>query len=83
MACGLPAITTDVGGMVEAVSDGVEGFLVPSREPEAMAAAIRSLWEQPALRIEMGGAARRRIVTDFQLDDQIAAFANLFREVAV
>ncbi len=82
MACGLPAITSDVGGMAEAVSDGVEGLLVPSRDPEAMAAAICLLWEQPALRQTMGGAARRRIVADFQLDDQIAAFANLFREVA-
>lgn len=82
MACGLPVITTDVGGMSEAVDDGVEGFLVPSRAAAAMAAAIGTLWEQPALRMRMGEAARQRILTDFRLEDQIAAFAALFREVA-
>lgn len=79
MACGLPVVTTDVGGMAEAVSDGVEGFLVPPRHPAATAAAVQRLWAEHELRRDMGAASRRRVRRDFALDDQIDAFAGLLR----
>ena len=82
MACGLPVVTTGVGGMPEAVSDGVEGFLVPPRDPRATADVLERLAARPALRREMGAAGRRRVVADFALDAQIDAYADLFRGVA-
>jgi colanic acid/amylovoran biosynthesis glycosyltransferase len=82
MACGLPVVTTDVGGMREAVTDGVEGFLVPARDPSATAEALATLWRRPDLRAGMGAAGRARIERDFRLDDQVDAFLNLFRSVA-
>ncbi|MBV9951646.1 MAG: glycosyltransferase family 4 protein, partial [Acidimicrobiia bacterium] len=60
MAVGLPVITTDVGGMREIVDDGVEGALVPARDPAALAHAIGALAADPALRAEMGAHAVRR-----------------------
>lgn len=77
MACGLPVVTTAVGGMAEAVSDGVEGFLAPPRDPGATADALYRLWARPDLGRAMGAAGRRRVQRDFNLDDQIAAFAGL------
>lgn len=82
MACGLPVVTTNCGGMAEAVTDSVEGFLVPVRDPLAMADALWTLWEQPALRPRMGHAGRARIVNEFTLEQQIAAFVGMFLEVA-
>lgn len=82
MACGLPVITTAVGGMPEAISDGAEGFLVPARDPRATADALQRLAAQPGLRREMGAAGRRRIIRDFALANQIDAYAELFRGVA-
>jgi glycosyltransferase involved in cell wall biosynthesis len=82
MACGLPVVTTDVDGMPEAVSDGVEGFLVPPRAPAATADALARLAASPELRRTMGAAGRRRVERDFALDDQIAAFVTLFQGVA-
>lgn len=82
MACGLPVVTTGVGGMPEAVTDGVEGFLVPERDPVATAAALARLATSPQLRRNMGAAARRRVEQDFRLDNQVDAFADLFRAVA-
>lgn len=82
MACGLPVITTAVGGMPEAISDGAEGFLVPARDPRATADALQRLAAQPGLRREMGAAGRRRIIRDFALANQIDAYAELFRRVA-
>lgn len=82
MACGLPVVTTDVDGMPEAVTDGVEGFLVPPRDPAATAGALARLAASPDLRRTMGDAGRRRVQRDFALDDQIAAFVDLFAGVA-
>ncbi len=82
MACGLPAVTTDVGGMREAVSDGVEGILVPARDPAAIADALAELWRRPELRAAMGAAGRARVVADFRLENQVDAFARLFGSVA-
>jgi colanic acid/amylovoran biosynthesis glycosyltransferase len=78
MACGLPVITTDCGGMAEAVTDGVEGFVVPVRAPERIAAAIGELAD-PDVRARLGAAARTRVATEFRLADQITAFAALLR----
>jgi len=81
MACGLPVVTTDCGGMTEAVTDGVEGFVVPVRDPEAMAEALLKLWKDPELRKRMGKAARERVLREFSLDQQISAFLSLFKSV--
>jgi colanic acid/amylovoran biosynthesis glycosyltransferase len=82
MACGLPVVTTDCGGMKEAVTDGVEGFVVPIRQPQAMASALEMLWMDATLRERMGSAGRERILGSFTLQGQIEAFVRLFREVA-
>ncbi len=78
MACGLPIITTDCGGMREAITDGVEGFAVPVRDPEAMEDSLKNLAEDPDLRFRMGNAAREKILKNFTLGEQINRFANLF-----
>lgn len=82
MACGLPVVTTSVGGMGEAVRDGVEGLLVPTYDASASAGALECLWHEPGLRARMGAAGRARVERDFRLDDQVAAFADLFRRIA-
>lgn len=82
MACGLPVVATDVGGTREAVREGVDGFLVPPRDPAAAAAAIRALWEDPALRVRMGAAARARVDADFTLVRQTDEWVELYEQVA-
>lgn len=81
MACGVPVVTTDCGGMREVVEDGVEGFVVPRRDPAAMADALAALHADPARRAAMAEAARARAVRDFRLDAQVDAFVELFRSV--
>jgi glycosyltransferase involved in cell wall biosynthesis len=58
LAAGLPVITTKSAGSV--VRDGIEGRIVPERDPEALAEAIRELTEDRALRDRMAVAARER-----------------------
>ncbi len=82
MATGLPVVTTDVGGMAEAVRDGIDGYLVPVRDSDATAAALVRLAGDPELRAQMGAAGRERVMTDYRLDDQITAFVALLHEAA-
>jgi glycosyltransferase involved in cell wall biosynthesis len=63
MASGLPIITTPNSGSI--VQDGVEGFVVPIRDPEAISARILELYNHPAKRREMGLAARAAAVREF------------------
>ncbi len=60
MAVGRPVIGTASGGISEQVVDGVTGFLVPTRSPQAIADKIVLLATNPELRTRMGVAARRR-----------------------
>ena len=64
-ACGLPLIATDVPGCREVVTDGVDGLLVPARNPNALAAAIARLQDMPALAAALGKAARAKALVEF------------------
>lgn len=64
-ACGLPIVTTDVPGCREVVLDGENGFLVPARNSNALADALRRLLLDPELRSRMGAAGRRRVEAEF------------------
>jgi glycosyltransferase involved in cell wall biosynthesis len=54
LACGLPVVATRVGAIPEMVSDGVNGYLVGTRNPASLAGAIESLIESQGRRHEMG-----------------------------
>lgn len=57
-AHGLPVVAHDVGGVGEAVKDGVTGLLVPPNRPAQLAAAFEKLIYEPALRQKLGDAGR-------------------------
>ena len=65
-ACGLPQITTRESGDV--VVDGVEGMIIPPANVDALADAIRHLYDHPEIVERMGIAARRRVVENFTWD---------------
>ena len=59
MAMARAVITTDAPGCRETVEEGVNGFLVPVRDPHALAQAMLRFVEQPQLIATMGAASRR------------------------
>ncbi|MGB5392513.1 MAG: glycosyltransferase, partial [Thermoanaerobaculia bacterium] len=65
----------------EAIRDGVEGRLVPPRDPEATAEALAQLGGDRQLRLQMGAAARERVVSQFSLERHIAAWRELLDTV--
>ena len=58
LAWRLPVVATRVGAVPEVITDGREGVLVPPGRPECLAAAMRSLIEDPCRREQMAGAAK-------------------------
>ena len=60
MACGLPIIATTNTGAMDLITDGVEGFIVPIRSPEAIRERIVYLYENPAVHSQMAQAALQR-----------------------
>lgn len=60
MALGLPVVATATDGSVDLITDGVEGFLVPVGDPEALAGAFVRLMNEPALRGRCGREAKEK-----------------------
>jgi phosphatidylinositol alpha-1,6-mannosyltransferase len=68
-ACGVPQVAGASGGAAEAVVDGETGFVVHQPgDPDAVAAALARLLDDPVRRAEMGVAARRRAESEFSYD---------------
>lgn len=65
LATGTPMVATRVGGLVEAIADGVTGRLVPERDPLALAGAIADLLRAPDIARTIGAAARRDVTARF------------------
>ena len=82
MAMACCAITTDVAGCREAVTDGENGYLVPVRNAEALAAAMLKLWQLPTeARAEMGKKGRQKVEAEFDERLIAAAFRQLIAAV--
>jgi glycosyltransferase involved in cell wall biosynthesis len=60
MACARPVVGSEVGGIKSTVVDGLTGFLIPSRDPRALAERLAQLHADPALAQRMGEAGMRR-----------------------
>jgi len=80
-ACGKPLIATDVPGCREIVTHGINGLLVPPRNPAALAAAMDSLLRDSALRVRMGQAGRETVLRSFSVEKVTGQVLALYREL--
>ncbi|RPF44180.1 glycosyltransferase involved in cell wall biosynthesis [Streptomyces sp. Ag109_G2-6] len=79
MSCGRATVSTDVGGVREAV--GEAGLVVPPRDPRAMAEAALELLGDAPRRAAMGEAARLRVIEQFTLRQTIDTFRSIYLEL--
>jgi glycosyltransferase involved in cell wall biosynthesis len=77
LACGVPQVATDVGGVREAVTPDT-GVLVAPEDPAALAAAVVALLRDPARRAAMAAASRARHAERFGVERMVAATAALY-----
>ena len=81
MACEVPVIGTNIGGIPEVVEDGVSGLLVPLDDPDAMAAAARELLTDDERLAAFRAAARLRAVTHFREEAGISAYERYYETI--
>jgi len=82
-ACARPLITTDMPGCREAVTDGVNGLLVPAQDAMALARAIACLQDDPARARSLGQAAREKVLAEFDQDIVSAQTLEVYDEIVV
>jgi len=80
-ACGLPLVTTNAPGCREVVRDGDNGLLVPVRDSQALAKALRELIENAGLRARMGRRAREIALAEFSQEQIITEVLAVYREL--
>jgi glycosyltransferase involved in cell wall biosynthesis len=81
MAVGLPVIASKTGGLAEVIRDGVDGFLVPPRDAEAISEKLALLLQDPALRTRMGANAREQFLAKFERSRVIPQQADWLEKV--
>ncbi|MFZ8811901.1 MAG: glycosyltransferase [Pyrobaculum sp.] len=81
MATGKPVIGTKVGGIPDQIIDGYNGFLVPPRDPEAIARKILELAENPEKTKEMGKKARQLAEEKFNIEIRTKMIITLYKEL--
>jgi colanic acid/amylovoran biosynthesis glycosyltransferase len=80
-AMALPVVCSDADGLAENVVDGQTGFVVPRRDPAALAERLSVLAADAELRKRLGNSGRERVENCFQLPTQIAAFDRFYKQL--
>ena len=83
MAAGKPVVGTRVGGIPEAVRDGVTGLLVPPRDPESMAKAIQSLLEKPERIKSMGHEGFLAVSREYTMENMLDRIEGLYSHMGL
>ena len=81
MACGLPIVGTQASGLQELVCDDVNGYLVPIRDPEALAEALARLINNGFERRRMGRESRRRAEREFAWEYIARQYVEVYEQV--
>jgi L-malate glycosyltransferase len=81
LAAGKPVVSMNVGGVSEALADGVEGFLVPPADYRRFVERLAWLMEHPEECKAMGQRGRCRYVRQFTIERMVASYAALYEKV--
>ena len=80
-AIGRPIVTTDSIGCKDTVDDGANGFLIPIKDSESLAAKLTQLIEDRALREQMGKCAREKAEREFSVKTVIDKHLQVYEEL--
>lgn len=81
MASELPVVSTAVGGIPDLITPGVSGALVPTRDPQALAAAIAPYVHDRLLARRHGAGGRARVEQQYSMQAMLAAYVALYDEL--
>lgn len=81
MAFELPVIASRVSGVVDIISDNVDGILIPSEDPRALADAMKRIILEPQLAASLGPQARQKVTTEFSLERIADRYSDLYEQL--
>ena len=81
MSCGTPVIGTSIGGLPEVIEDGVDGFLFPVGDVDAMATAVVEFLREPERMKAMRAAARAKAEARFRIESLVPEYEHYYEEV--
>jgi len=81
MASGVPVVATRTGGFEMVARPGVDGYLVPCQDPDALAAAVGEALADAARLEAMGRAARRRVLDAFTVEREARDLVAQYRRI--
>jgi glycosyltransferase involved in cell wall biosynthesis len=81
LACGLPVICTSHSGGADLIEDGVNGFVVPVRDPDAIVERLAALRDDPERLAEMKRAALRSVAAGRSWSEYGRAIADRYRKL--
>jgi glycosyltransferase involved in cell wall biosynthesis len=81
LACGIPTIGSNVGGIPEVIRDGQTGLVIPPGDPTALRQAIVSLLASPERRASMASESRRVALHEYSLDIQTQKYQSLYQQL--
>lgn len=78
MACQTPVVGTNIGGIPEVIKDGIDGFLVPAKDSEALARAISKITAEKDLATRMGQCGEAKVREEFTWDTRVDLTKGVF-----
>jgi glycosyltransferase involved in cell wall biosynthesis len=82
MICGKPAVCCELGNGVNYLNrEGVTSLVVPPRDADALASALRRLMDDPALRASLGSAGRRMVLEEYSLEAMRVRLTEVYHTV--
>ncbi|WP_440903789.1 glycosyltransferase [Catenovulum sp. SX2] len=79
-ACAVPCVVSNVGGLPEVVVDGVTGLVARKEDPSDLADKIKTLVADKALRNNLGNNARKRVVDNYDWDQNVESMISHYKE---
>lgn len=80
-AIGRPVVTTDSVGCRDTVIDGKNGYMIPIKDSDTLAAALKKLIDNPELRQTMGKNAREFAVSKFDINDVVKVHLDIYKAI--
>jgi glycosyltransferase involved in cell wall biosynthesis len=81
MDAGLPVVSTRVGGVPDLIDEGVNGLMVPRRDPDALGSALARVLRDPEAGRRMGSSGRERRKREFDLDVMVRNLEGLYERL--
>ena len=81
LAYGRPVIGTDIGGIPELITDGVDGYVIPCKDSETLRERMVYLAEHRDEALEMGLAGRQKVMTQFSADKHYQEILDVYQKI--